>query len=56
MIANLTPVLEIVTVLVAVFFFVRHVNSDLPSWWAANVIDEDPNPEPSRLDRMDARK
>lgn len=25
----------------------------VPAWWVRNIIDTDPNPEPSRLDRMD---
>lgn len=53
MIADLLPVLEIVVVLVAVFLLLRRVNDDQPSWWARNVIDDDPNPTYSQLDRMD---
>ena len=56
LIANLLPVLEIVTVLVAIFFFVRHMNSDLPSWWTRHVVAADPEPELSRLDLMDRIK
>jgi hypothetical protein len=53
MIATLLPVIEIVTVLVAVFFFVRRMSSDLPSWWTRHVVAVDPEPELSRLDLMD---